>query len=267
MDTSTVLVLVGVAVLILIVVITVVVLLLQKGGSGRRITPGQSSASHERHANSGSGHRITAGQPTPSSSRGQRRGAYVPPAPAPAILPPTQPTPPGTTNLPPRSTRWASGGSSVAPPEVIRRPTVSAEPSLVSAAHRLTQEATKLRSNGYNMVTLARRPDIEEYCLLVRVARSDGKNISIHLICQRNYPSSPPHLIATIETDTFDSHGEIEIVEQRLALESPVLRAWGPASSVFAVVNNVLSTLPLAAPDNSPPTVEPIFARYTDVIA
>jgi len=237
------LILIGSAVLAILVIVTVVVLLMQRGGSGRRTTPSHSATAPQR---------------------GQRRGPYVPPAKAPVILPPSPQAQAGSTNVPPRATRWDSGMTGVVPPDGgLQTTSVAPGPSMVSAAHRLSQEATKLRGSGYNTVTLARRPDIEEYCLLVRVARSDGENVSIHLICGRDYPASPPRMVATIET--FNSHGEL--AEQRLALESPVLRAWGPASSLLAIINNVLSTLPLASPDRSPPTAEFIFSRYTDVIA
>ena len=244
----TVLILVGAGVLVFVAIVAVVILLLQKGSSRQHTDLGQMPSTPQR---------------------GHRRRAYVPQAKAPAILPPSV----GSTNLHPRSTRWDSGMTGMVPPDVARQPTytpaAASGPNQVSTDHRLIQEAIKLRRNGYNTVTLARRPDIEEYCLLVRIARSDGKNVSIHLICGRDYPSSPPGLVATIEIETgnFNSHGEIEMAEQRLALELPVLRTWGPASSLLAVLNDVLSTLPLAGPDRSPPTTESIFSRYTDIIA
>jgi ubiquitin-protein ligase len=237
-DTATILIIVGISLLVLLLIIGGVVFWLQQGGGTRRKAPGAVAQPPQRSA---------------------RRSTYTPPTQGPSIRPPAPPTTPGSTTVPHQTRAWVSGVAGVTAPE----PVTTLSPSVVDAAQRLEQELLKLKGNGYDLVSLARRPDIEEYCLQVRVRYKDGDNASIHLICNRNYPVLPPELIVTVET--IDARGEI--AEQRLACESPVLQAWNTGSSLLAVVNNVVSGIPLARPDGSEPAAESLFMRYSTILA
>nr|WP_044199967.1 RWD domain-containing protein [Oscillochloris trichoides] len=234
MDTTSIMLLVVGGIVILMIVIGAGVILIQRTGATRRNSSDAKSLS--------------------SSSR-PRSGTYVPPAAAPPLRPPTAPPNPHVTTIPPRSVAWGSGTSGVTAPEVTK-PTLDLR-------GQLEQELAKLRSNGYSAIALNRRSNPEEYCLQVRVNRSQGENVSIHLICPRSYPMTPPTLVSTIEV--LNNHGEI--AEQQLALESKLIQVWKPDTSLFAIINEVFNQLPYAQPNQTPPAAEPIFSRYPDRIA
>ncbi|NCC30821.1 MAG: hypothetical protein EOM24_02215 [Chloroflexia bacterium] len=237
MDTSILLIIAGGGVLVLVVLI-LVVFVLQRGGSGRRATTSQSEVTSK-----------------------QGKAFILPPA-SPTMRPPPMPIHEDTSTLSSQVPTWSSGAGGFTPagPPVASRQVIDVTP--INVVQRLTQEVAKLRSNGYEAVSVAGRPDVEEYCVQIRVARSDGENVSIHLICTRDYPIIAPQLIATMLG--FDACGEL--AEQHLALDSSVLRSWNGNSSLLAVVNNLLGLISYAQVTNQPPTQQSVWAQYTERI-